>query len=804
MFNRIARLTVHRPKSVLAASFVLLLLSAVVGVGVFGSLKNGGFEDPSAESTRADQLLEENFGTGSPNVIVLVTADDGLTADSPEVAAAGRELTAAIAALAEVDTDDTASYWSLNNAPPLRSADGTNALILARVLGDDDQQRDGFVAIEHAVDDWLERSETTSVSIAYGGAVPTFTEIGETIEGDLTRAEAIAVPLTLLLLLFVFGGLLASLLPLAVGAMAVFGAFGTLWILTTFTDVSIFSINLVTALGLGLAIDYSLFIVSRFREELGAGRGVDEAVVRTVQTAGRTVAFSAVTVAVSLAALLIFPLYFLRSFAYAGIGVILVALVASVITLPAILKLLGTRLAPKKPVVVANAADNMWGRLATWVMRRPVVVAGTITVVLIAVGIPFLGVQFGVPDDRVLPEDATTRTVADVIRTDFDGNEGDALPVVATLSSSTTAIDDSAIDTYARELSLVDGVARVDSINGRWAGGEQIAPADPSLARFSNGTDTWFNVLPNVEAISPEAEAMVADLRAIDAPFDAVVGGQSALLVDSKAAIFGLVPWAAALIAVATFVLLFLMFGSILVPLKAIILNTLSLTATFGLMVWVFQDGNGAGLLDFTATGLTDTTTPILMFCIAFGLSMDYEVFLLSRIKEEYDRTGDNDEAVATGLARTGRIVTAAALLLSITFFAFATSGVTFIKLFGLGLGVAVLVDAFIIRATLVPALMTMAGSANWWAPTWMRRIHDRFGISEGGADDAEPGVIDMRTPVSTGDSPSAQPSPTAQTTQQEAHPPLERNTTHEPRHLPDPDRPDGTDDHPPVPAHSG
>jgi RND superfamily putative drug exporter len=360
-------------------------------------------------------------------------------------------------------------------------------------------------------------------------------------------------------------------------------------------------------------------------------------------------------------------------------------------------------------------------------MRRPVAVALAATGLLLALGVPFLGVEFGVPDDRVLPEGDPAREVSDVLRDEFASDEANAFAVVATGS-----VSGEDLDRYAATVSAVDGVGRVDSPTGRYAGGEQVAPVDPSLAALAGDGATHLNVVPSVEPISPEAEQMVADIRALDTPFDTVaVGGTPASLVDSKAAIFGLVPVAGAMIAVTTFVLLFVMFGSLLVPLKAIVLNTLSLTASFGAMVWVFQDGNGADLLGFSATGLTDTTMPILMFCIAFGLSMDYEVFLLSRIKEEHDRTGDNDLSVAVGLEKTGRLVTAAALLLSITFFAFATSGVTFIKLMGLGLGLAVLVDAFIVRATLVPALMKLAGEWNWWAPAPLRRLHDRVGISE-------------------------------------------------------------------------
>ena len=316
--------------------------------------------------------------------------------------------------------------------------------------------------------------------------------------------------------------------------------------------------------------------------------------------------------------------------------------------------------------------------------------------------------------------------VTETIRTDFASDESVAFPVVLPGSTGSPVAD------YAAAVSLVDDVARVDGAGGSWADGELVAPAGPQSAQFANGTGEWLSVVPAFDPISALGEQRVQEIRDLAAPGTALVGGSTAGLVDSKAAIFGLVPWAALLIGGATFVLLFLSFGSILVPIKAIVLNLLSLTATFGMMVWIFQDGNGAGLLDFTATGLTDTTTPILMFTIAFGLSMDYEVFLLSRVKEEYDRTGDNDHAVEVGLARTGKIVTAAALVLSVTFFAFATSGVTFITLFGLGLAVAVLVDAFVIRATLVPALMKLAGDANWWAPAWMARIHDRFGIREG------------------------------------------------------------------------
>jgi RND superfamily putative drug exporter len=728
MFTRLGQLIVRRRRTVLVATLLGLVVAVVVGAGVFSALTNGGFDDPRSESTRAIETLDEEFDTGSADLVAIVTASGG-DVDADDVVAAGSALTAELAAIE--GTDDVASYWSLGAPAPLRSTEGDRALVLMRFPGaEEDPER--IATIETIIDEYsgLQRD---GITVGLAGAEPVFAAIGETIKGDLARAEMIAVPLTLLLLLFVFGGLVAAGLPVLVGAVSVFGAFMVLWTVTLFTNVSIFSINLVTALGLGLAIDYSLFIVSRFREERARGRSVDDAVIRTVETAGRTVAFSAITVAISLSALLIFPLYFLRSFAYGGIGVLVVAMLISVVSLPALLAVLGPRvdslrLFHRRDV---HVGEGFWHRLATGVMRRPGMVAIAGVTVLVALGLPFLNVEWGVPDDRVLPASAEVRQQSDILRNEFDSSEGDAFAIVATGGT-----DDASIAAFASEVSRVDGVARVDSAVGRFVDGANVV-TDPSLVQFASrssasGDATWFNVVPEVEPISVEAEEMVSVLRSIDAPFDeTLVGGASAALVDSKSAIFSLVPIAAVIIVVATFALLFLMFGSLLVPVKAIVLNVLSLTATFGLMVWVFQEGNGADLLGFTPTGLTDISMPILMFCVAFGLSMDYEVFLLSRIKEEYDLTGDNDLAVAVGLEKTGRLVTAAALLLSITFFAFATSGVTFIKLFGLGLAVAVLVDAFIVRSTLVPALMKLAGDWNWWAPAPLRRLHDRFGISE-------------------------------------------------------------------------
>jgi RND superfamily putative drug exporter len=378
--------------------------------------------------------------------------------------------------------------------------------------------------------------------------------------------------------------------------------------------------------------------------------------------------------------------------------------------------------------------------MATRVMRRPVPVALGVVAVLLLLGAPFLRVSFGTPDDRVLAESVESREVSQTLRDDFEGNESESFPIVVEQIDGDA---DAELSALATTVSMLDGVARVETSGGTFAGGELVAPAGAESAGYAYGDTGWMSVVPTVEMASSEGEGLVEGIRDLDVAGEMAVGGQAAELVDTKASIGERLPVAIAIIIAATFVLLFLMSGSVLVPVKALVLNVLSLTATFGAMVWIFQDGNLSDLLGFTATGAIDTSMPILMFCIAFGLSMDYEVFLLSRIKEEHDRTGDNDHAVALGLERTGRIVTAAALLLSVTFFAFGTSGVSFIKMFGIGLGIAVLMDAFVIRGTLVPAFMKLAGEANWWAPPALRRLHDRFGLREGDGPAPGPAAID-------------------------------------------------------------
>jgi RND superfamily putative drug exporter len=765
MLTRLARIATRRSRAVLLAAVVFAVLAGVLGGGVAANLVSGGFEDPASDSSRADELLADRFDTGVPNLVLVVTAPDGADVDSPDVAAAGRALTAELAN--EDHVDDVVGYWSDGGAPPLRSDDGDRALVVARIEGTDDEVDE---RIEHLTTAYQREADAGGIAVEVGGSARVFNEVGTTIEEDLLTAEMIALPITLVLLVLIFGSVVAASLPLLVGMLSILGTFLVLQVLSGFTDVSIFALNLTTALGMGLAIDYSLFIVSRYREELRAGHEPRPAVVRTVRSAGRTVAFSALTVAASLCALLVFPVAFLRSFAYAGVAVALLAGLFSVVVLPALLAVLGHRVNAlslrRRPVVPAE--EGVWHRVATIVMRRPIPVATAAIALLLVLGAPFLGLRLTQPDDRVLPPGSDVRVVGDVVREDFSSEEAGALSVV-TEHPDAADLTDPEIDAYAAELAALPGVSRVDAATGTYCGegvaaqfgcepGDLVLGPDsaPRYAGFRADGGTYLSVVPAVEPMSPEGQDLVEAVRDADAPAPMLVTGASAALVDVNGSLIGRLPLALGAIAVITTVLLFMMFGSVVLPVKAIVLNLLSLSAMFGAMVWIFQDGHLSGVLDFTATGGLAAAMPILMFCVAFGLSMDYEVFLLSRIKEEHDGGADNVTSVARGLERTGRIVTAAALIMAVVFLAFATGRVSFIKLFGLGLTLAVITDAFLIRGTLVPAFMRLAGEWNWWAPGPLRRFHDRWGISEHvdldeEPDDDEPGSPAPPVPAGAG-----------------------------------------------------
>src|SRR6266536_2020175 len=592
MLERLGRFTVRRRRWILIGTLIGVVVTGAFGGSVIQRLSNGGFTDPGSESEQGEAVLDRAFHARNPNLVLLVTARVG-TVDDPAVATAGAALTKEV--LAEPGIQQAFSYWSLGSPRPLRSTDSRQAILLARIAGNADEVRDRVKELSPRY-----ARSTGPITIAVGGQAEVFRQVGTQVEKDLRKAETITFPIVL-----VFGSVVAAGLPLSIGALAVVGTLLVLRIISSLTDVSIFSLNLTTALGIGLGIDYSLFIVSRYREEMRHGLIAHEAVVRTVQTAGRTVLFSALTVAISLAALLIFPLFFLRSFAYAGIAVVALALLGAIVFLPALLAALGTRVdrwvlwhrTPKE------VGEGVWHRIATFVMRRPVPIAVTVTAFLLILGAPFLRVNFGLPDDRVLPQAASSRRVQDQIRTNFSSQEASALSVVAVDAPATDNARDSEIDAYAGGLSRLASVARVDALTGSYVRGELAAPPGPASARFESDSSTWLSVVPSVEPLSEAGERLVHDVRSAPAPFHTLVAGPSAQLVDSKAAIFGRVPLAAGLIALVTFAVLFLMTGSVLVPIKALVLNLLSLSATFGAMVFIFQEGHFAGLLNFTATG---------------------------------------------------------------------------------------------------------------------------------------------------------------------------------------------------------
>jgi putative drug exporter of the RND superfamily len=728
-----ARTIVRYRRLVLIGAVVFMAVAGGLGGSVATKLSNGGFNDPTAESTTTKELIDKTFGAGTPNLVLLVTATSG-TVDSTAAAESGRALTQELSRTKGVT--GVVSYWSLQ-APPLKSTDNKQALVLARIVGDENEVRKAIVDLSPR---FTRADKNAATTVIVTGEAETFRQIGSTIESDLARAETIALPITLLLLILVFRGLIAAALPLLVGALTVLGTFLVLTVINSMTLVSIFALNLTTALGLGLAIDYALFIISRYREELAEGWSVHDAVVRSVRTAGRTVLFSAATVAISLSSLLVFRQPFLRSFAYAGVAVAAIAAAASVIVLPAVLAMLGTRIdsfrigKKRTTATTVDIENGFWHKTALAVMRRPGRIALTGVAALTLLGIPFVHINLGLSDHRVLPANASARMALDDIATNFTSRESAASEML--VQGIEAGANPEGLQSYASVLSRVDGVARVDSMLGSFLGGKLVAPPNPSTARFTPkqigaSQATWLSIVPSVEPVSPAGATLAKALRRVTSPFNTTLSGPSAQLVDSKKSLFDRMPYAGLVIALTTFILLFLMFGGLLVPIKALLLNMLSLTATFGAMVWIFQDGHLSKAFDFTATGTIDGTMPILMFCIAFGLSMDYEVFLLSRIKEEHDRHGDNTRAVAAGLEKTGRIVTAAGLLIAVVFVAFATSGISFIKMFGLGLAIAVLMDAFVIRATLVPAFMRLAGEANWWAPASLRKLQQRIGLSE-------------------------------------------------------------------------
>jgi len=731
MLSGLARITLAAPRRVIAVVLLVLAATAAFGIPAATSLSSGGFLDPTSESARAAAVLDEKFHQGDMEMTLLVSSPDGVE-DGP-ARAVGTDIVRQLAQSPFVA--QVASPWDAPRpAAGMVSTDGSSALIVATLNGGENSAPKHAQALADRL-----AHDRNGVTVQAGGLAMIYAQVNHQTEKDLLRMELIAIPISFVALVWVFGGLLAAALPIAVGGFAVLGSLAVLRAIAVVTDVSIFALNVAVALGLALAIDYTLLIISRYRDELADGKRPDEALIRTMATAGRTVLFSAMTVALALVAMVLFPMYFLKSFGYAGIAVVAFAASAAVVVTPAVIVLLGDRLDAlnvrkaarrllRRSEPPSRPAEQMfWYRTAKLVMRRPIPIGLMIIGLFLALGAPFLGIKWGYPDDRVLPASASARVVSDRIRSDFDANSDTKVTIVL---PGIAGVATPELDRYAAQLSLVPDVAAVSSPTGTFVAGEPTGP--PSAPAGLADGSAYMTVTSTAPLYSQASEDQLTRLHAVPAPHGRAVEmtGIAQMNRDCVNGITSRVPWAFGFIAVVTLVLLFLLTGSVVLPIKAVLLNMLSLTAAFGALVWIFQDGH-LRALGTTPTGTLVANIPVLMFCIAFGLSMDYEVFLLSRIREYWlasRRTrGDNDESIAMGLARTGRVITAAALLMSISFAALTSAEVSFMRMFGVGLTLAVLADATLVRMILVPAFMHVFGGLNWWAPRPLARLHRRM-----------------------------------------------------------------------------
>ena len=695
MLHKLSHLVVTRRRRVLAIWALVVVIGAIAGGSVMSRLSTEFSGDSSMESVQVVDRLEE-LGYSALDAVAIVDGDVDDPAVEADIVAAADDV-AAIDGVASV-----ATYWS-TGADALRATDRSSSIVIVSaepgvIDAEATELSEAVVERFHEI--------TVDDDVTVGGTMVMSEEFRHAAEKDLQRGESIALPIAFGAMVVIFGGILAAGLPLLIAVASVLVTMPILLGATGVMDVSVFSINVVTMFGIGLGIDYGLLVVSRFREERAAGRSVEAAVERTVVTAGKTVAFSAMTVAVALAGLFAFEDSTLRSFGVAGVGVVLVAMASAITLLPAVLARFGHRI---KPAKVREVDGGFFFRLSQKVQRRAVPVVVVVGIALLALATPFLGAKFENGDARSLPRSSESREVALRLADEYPSRGADPVTVVADVDSGSAEL-----------------VAWVGSVAER---------SDVAAVSVRPGTPAGISivdVVPTGTSQGDAAQALAMDLRDAEPGFEHQVGGAAAQLVDFKDSLLERLPIALAVIALATFVLLFLMTGSIAVPIKAIIMNLLSLGATFGALVWVFQDGHLASLLGFDPVGSVDTFMPVLIFIFAFGLSMDYEVFLLSRIKEAYDETGDNDLSVSMGLQRSGRIITSAALLIVVVFAGFAAGEVLSIKQLGVGLAVAVIVDATIVRSLLVPATMRLLGDRNWWAPAPLRRLHDRFGLHEG------------------------------------------------------------------------
>jgi RND superfamily putative drug exporter len=725
MLSRLAVFTVRRPKVILIAVLALLGISIAFGGTVTEKLGVGGFTDPAAESAQVADFLDQNFPT-TPNLVLEVIARNG-TVQSPDVAAAAGRVQQLVEA--ELSAKVVGSLRE-ESAAHLRSRDGRSGLILVHVGGTLDAATKTAIRIIDKLP-----TDDPAVDVRAGGPLGVSVEIEDRVNHDLVISESIALPILLAVLVIIFGGLIAALLPLAIGITSIVTTLLVLTIMVSVTDVSVHALTVATAFGLGLSIDFGLLMVSRFREERDMGRDHQAAIVATVTVAGRTIIFSAATVTLAMSGLLVFPTYFLRSTALTASAVVILSALSAIVVLPALLALLGKRidsLAVIRRKVPLSADSLFWRRCAQAVTKRPLLCALPVIAALLVLGIPFLGVRLAMPDERALPPDSNARLVAESLGNDYATDNSQAVTLLA-------RNDLRALNELAAPVSQISDVVRVVAPSGTYENGKLVAGPMPGTERAGGA---YGLVYLSVGAQTETAQQVVHTIRGTIADHQVEVGGPTATLIDTSAAVGDRLPVAILLIALATFVLLFLFTGSIVVPMKALVLNLLMLSAVLGTMVWIFQDGHLAQLLGITPAPL-NLSMVVLLCCIAFSLSVDYEIFLLSRIKEARCTGLSNNDAIVVGLGRVGRIISSAALLLTITLLSFA-NGLSFMKMFGIGTALAIIIDATVIRGVVVPAFLRVAGDLNWWAPRPMRWLHARVGLSDAPADTEIPPPVSL------------------------------------------------------------
>ena len=696
MFEKLGHLVVRRRKSMVAFFIIGILTAGTVGSLVFSRLDSGGYSDPNSDSYQVFNYLHDTLKIPDPNIVVVLDSGN-LPITDPSVVARATALEAQMAKVAGVTK--TISYWSTGGEKTLAAKDGKAAYILVY------SKSEAFSPESQKMGDYFQKNfdgKRDDLTLYSGGFGVVGNAINKKISKDLTISEAISIPLTFILLVLVFGAMVASAMPLIVGVSAILGAFFILYLISLITSVSIYALNLTTGMGLGLGIDYALLMVNRFREELHRGKSVEDSIVNTMASAGKTVFYSGLTVLVTLFSLTFFPLPFLKSFGYAGVSVVAIAVAGALFGLPPILALLGNKI--DKGVVrksaITHKDDGRWALTARFVMKRPVAVVLLSLIVLGVMAAPIKNIAFSQGDARILPASNPAAIATAIQGSRFESN-------IATI-----------------DLVVINGVGREKQISGYI---EEIKRV-PGIVSVNTpqviGNDIRVTAYESMLPRSPKAQKLIHDLRDIKSPQGTLIGGAAADYTDSQDAISKTLPWALGWIAISVLILLFVFTGSIILPIKAVLLNVMSLTATMGILTWVFVDGHLQWLIgSFTVTGTIDTSIVILIAVVVFGLSMDYELFLLSRIREEHLLGKSNVESVATGLQRSARIITAAAVLLAVVFAAFITSGVTSIKTMGFGVALAVILDATLIRALLVPALMRLLGERNWWAPKAMQRF---------------------------------------------------------------------------------